>query len=56
MIGMTTTREPVRGIMAKQMLEHMVQMASLREQGPVQYVRPHRKSNIILVEANNENR
>lgn len=56
MIGMATTRKPVCGIMAKQMLEHMAQMSALRDQGAVQYVRPKRKSKILLVEATNENK
>ncbi len=55
MIGMTTIRKPVHGVMAKQMLEHMAQMAVLRSRGAVQYVHPKRKSKILLVEATNEN-
>jgi len=54
MIGMTTCREPVRGIMAKQMLEHMAKMAALREKGVVQYACPKRKLGTILVGSNNE--
>ncbi|MBQ0090419.1 MAG: hypothetical protein KBT27_13920 [Prevotellaceae bacterium] len=55
MVGITTTREPVRGIIAKQMLEHMTEMAALRKRGAVRLVRPQRKSKIILVKAVNEN-
>lgn len=53
MIGFVSTRQPIRGIMAKEIHEHMVKMASKDSQS-IQRVYPHCETNYRLVETKND--
>lgn len=50
MIGLITSREPIRGAMAQQMREHIAMKSSLRESGEKQNMRLVRKSKIVIAE------
>ena len=53
MIGFVSTRQPIRGIMAKEIHEHMVKMASKDSQS-MQRVYPRCETNYRLVETQND--
>lgn len=53
MIGITSTHEPIRGLMAQEMHERKLRTASDREQGRLKRTRPSRVSTIKLVEITN---
>lgn len=54
MIGMKSSREPIRGIMAKKMHEHLVQVEGTKQQGKTVRLREFRKTNVHLVEITND--
>lgn len=54
MVGLVTSREPIRGEMARQLLEHMARRTAQRQAGELKCVRPVRKSKLVIAEDTNE--
>lgn len=53
MVGLVTTREPIRGAMAKQMRDHMMKMAAARAAGTIRRAQSPHKTNVQLIEVAN---
>jgi len=54
MVGIVSTHEPIRGIMAKRIKEYLQQVTIAEKQGTVQRAQSPQKTNIKLVEIVNE--
>ncbi len=53
MVGMVTSHEPIRGIMAKQIKEYLQKVEIAEKCGGVGSIRSPRKTNVRLVEIAN---
>lgn len=53
MVGLVTSREPIRGEMARQLMEHVKEMSAARAAGKIKRVQSPHKTNIQLIEVGN---
>ena len=54
MVGMITSRDPIRGAVAKEMQQHISRVAEAKKLGTAVRATSQHKTNVNLIEVNNE--